>query len=302
MPLLCSENTGPSKAKAGLSQPHRSPREGSAFAVPVSMAAGLQTKVPGVPVNGSQRALAGFPLGKLQCRAEAGERGLVRITLWGLRWWSGKTAESPKCCCWRAAAASRQLMHRNWIDASEWKGKKETLPQVNQKAELQRRTKLKPASSSRGQKRRKVCPLVATTSIQDLSSSSTVFQGIKQKHSSCIFPRAVCLLATHSALYKQHALCTQCLAAICRSSPHVTKHFIPKFHIPISFKLLLCIKAHSGWQLQPHPSPPCGLWACWLNMLTGLMITPLFQCSMKWLNIPVKTPNLWKKSLKFFRS
>lgn len=45
------------------------------------MAAGLQTEVH--PVNVSDRVLAGLPLGKLQCMAEAGERGLVRITLWG---------------------------------------------------------------------------------------------------------------------------------------------------------------------------------------------------------------------------
>lgn len=137
-----------------------------------------------------------------------------------------------------------------------------------------------PASPSQGQKRKKVCPLVATTSVQAFSSSSTPFQGIiAETCSSRIFPRAVCLPATHSALCKQHGLWTWRLAVICRA-PHMSWNTLSLnfiLHNPIlSFRLLLCIKARSGRQLQPHPSPPPGLWAHWLNTLVGLMMTPLF--------------------------
>lgn len=90
---------------------------------------------------------------------------------------------------------------------------------------------------------------MATASVQAVSSPPTPLQGIlAETRSSRIFPRAICLLATHSALCKQHSLWTQSSAAICRA-PHMSWNILSLnfiLHIPISFRLLLCIKAHNA--------------------------------------------------------
>lgn len=84
MPLLGSENILPSKAKAGLSQPHRNPWGRWSLCGPCADSPGIADQ----PAPGS-REQEWWRLGQRPAEkapawdTDAGGRGLVRVTLWG---------------------------------------------------------------------------------------------------------------------------------------------------------------------------------------------------------------------------